>query len=177
MKYKDELIRSMEWLGKKNDTIFIGQAMSYSGHTISSTLEKVSMEKRYELPVIEDLQMGMSTGLALEGFVPINCYPRFDFFILSLNQLVNHLDKMRVMSKNEMKPRVIIRVAIGAKEPLNGGVQHTQNYTNSIKDMLTEIDVVVLKKPEQIFDAFKNAYEREDSKSTILVEHSKYYAK
>ena len=107
MKYKDELIKSMEWLGKKENTMFIGQAMSYSGHTISSTLEKVPVEKKYELPVLEELQMGMSTGLAIEGYVPITCYPRFDFFILTLNQTVNHLDKMEEMSKGDMKPRTI----------------------------------------------------------------------
>jgi len=177
MRYKDELIRSMEWLGKKENTMFIGQAMSYSGHTISSTLEKVPVEKKYELPVLEELQMGMSTGLALEGYVPITCYPRFDFFILTLNQTVNHLDKMQVMSKGEMKPRVIIRVAVGATEPLNGGVQHTQNHTDAIRSMLTEINLVVLDEPEQIFEEFQKAYERDDSKSTILVEYSKHYGK
>ena len=50
------------------------------------------------MPVFEDVQMGMATGLALLGFVPITCYPRFDFLILSMNQLVNHLDKIRIMS-------------------------------------------------------------------------------
>jgi len=28
MKYKDEIIRSMEWLSEKDDTIFIGQSVS-----------------------------------------------------------------------------------------------------------------------------------------------------
>ena len=82
MKYKDELTRSMEWLSKKNDTIFLGQACKVSGHAISSTLEKVPDEKRVELPVFEETQLGISTGMALGGFVPITMYPRFDFFIL-----------------------------------------------------------------------------------------------
>ena len=92
MKYKDELIRSMEWLSEKDDTIFLGQACKVSGHAISSTLVEVPDEKRIELPVFEEMQMGISTGMALEGFVPITMYPRFDFFILACNQLVNHLD-------------------------------------------------------------------------------------
>ena len=108
MKYKDELIKSMEWLAKKEDTIFLGQACRVSGHAISSTLEKVPLEKRVELPVIEETQLGISTGMALEGYVPITMYPRFDFFILACNQLVNHLDKIREMSRGDMRPRVII---------------------------------------------------------------------
>ena len=71
MKYRDELIRSMNWLSKKRDTIFLGQACKVSGHAISSTLVEVPDEKRIELPVFEETQMGISTGMALEGFVPI----------------------------------------------------------------------------------------------------------
>jgi len=175
MKYKEELIRAMEWLAEKEDTVFIGQACRVSGHAISSTIESVPIEKRVELPVFEETQLGISTGLALEGYVPITMYPRFDFFILSCNQLVNHLDKMRDMSKGEMTPRVIIRVAIGAKEPINAGPQHTQNHTEAFRKMLTDVNVVELLEAEDVFPAFKEAYEREDSRATLIVEHGEYY--
>ena len=51
--------------------------------------------------------MGISTGLALNGFIPVSCYPRFDFLILALNQLVNHLDKLDKMSSKQLKAKVI----------------------------------------------------------------------
>ena len=113
--------------------------------------------------------------MALEGFVPITMYPRFDFFILSCNQLINHLDKMRDMSKGDMTPRVIIRVAVGSKNPIDAGPQHTQDHTEAFRKMLTDVNVVQLNEPEDIFPAFKEAYEREDSKSTLLVEYGEYY--
>ena len=165
----------MEWLSNKEDTIFLGQACKVSGHAISSTLEKVPDEKRVELPVFEETQLGISTGMALEGFVPITMYPRFDFFILACNQLINHLDKMRDMSKGEMTPRVIIRVAVGSKNPIDAGPQHTQDHTEAFHQMLTDINVVRLEEPEEIFPAFKEAYEREDSKSTLIIEYGEYY--
>lgn len=158
----------MEWLAEKDNTIFLGQACKVSGHAISSTLEKVPEDKRVELPVFEETQMGVSTGMALEGFVPITMYPRFDFFILSCNQLINHLDKMRDMSKGDMTPRVIIRVAVGSKNPIDAGPQHTQDHSEAFRKMLTDVNVVQLNEPEDIFPAFKEAYEREDSKSTLL---------
>jgi len=175
MKYRDELIRSMEWLAEKDNTIFLGQACKVSGHAISSTLEKVPEDKRVELPVFEETQMGMSTGMAMEGFVPITMYPRFDFFILSCNQLINHLDKMRDMSKGDMTPRVIIRVAVGSKNPIDAGPQHTQDHSEAFRKMLTDVNVVQLNEPEDIFPAFKEAYEREDSKSTLLIEYGEHY--
>ena len=96
MKYKDELIRSMEWLSEKDNTIFLGQSVSYSGNAIFNTLKTLPEDKRIELPVFEEIQMGMSTGMALEGYVPISCYPRFDFLLRSMDALVNHLDKFQV---------------------------------------------------------------------------------
>ena len=102
-------------------------------------------------------------------------FPRFDFFILACNQLVNHLDKMRDMSKGEMTPRVIIRVAVGTKTPIDAGPQHTQNHTEAFRKMLTEVNVVEILEPEDVFPAFKEAYERSDSKSTLIIEHGEYY--
>ena len=175
MKYKDELTRAMKWLGKKEDTVFLGQACRVSGHAISNTLVDVPMEKRIELPVFEETQLGMSTGMALEGYTTITMYPRFDFFILSCNQLINHLDKMEEMSHGDMKPRVIIRVSVGSRNPISAGPQHTQNHTESFRKMLTNVNVVELIEPEDIFPAFKYAYEREDSKPTLLIEYGEYY--
>ena len=175
MKYKQELIRAMNWLAEKEDTIFLGQACKVSGHAISSTIMDVPQDKRLEMPVFEETQLGISTGLALEGFVPITMYPRFDFFILAINQLVNHLDKMRDMSKGDMTPRVIIRVSVGSKNPIDAGPQHTQDHTDAFRKMLTDVNVVQLIEPEDIFPAFKEAYEREDSKSTLMIEYGEYY--
>ena len=175
MKYKDELIRTMEWLGEKQNTIFVGQSVKYSGNAIYNTLKTIPDHKKIETPVFEEVQMGMSTGLALEGYTPISCFPRFDFLILACNQLVNHLDKMKYMSKGKMKPKVIIRTSIGSKKPLDGGVQHTQDYTEAFKNMLTDVNVVMLEEPEDIFIAFKEAYEREDGKSTLIVECGDHY--
>lgn len=174
MGYKDELIKSMKWLGEKENTLFLGQATLCSGHSISTTLTEVPKEKLIELPVMEEVQMGMSAGLSLEGYVPISIYPRFNFFILALNQLVNHIDKMRKMTKNMLIPKTIIRVAIGSKKPLDGGSQHTQNFTESIKQMLDDVVVVELLESEQIFTTFKDAYNRNGS--TIVVEWGDYYS-
>ena len=173
MKYKDELIKSMEWLSEKDNTIFLGQSVSYSGNAIFNTLKTLPEEKRIELPVFEEIQMGMSTGLALEGYVPISCYPRFDFMMRAMDSLVNHLDKFKVMTENNWKPKVILRTSIGSTNPLNGGVQHTQDYTKQFKEMLTEVEVVMLDKTEDIFTKFKKAYNRDGS--TLLVEHGDFY--
>ena len=163
----------MNWLSKKNNTIFLGQSVSFSGNAIFNTLKDIDNSKKIELPVFEELQMGMATGMAMEGLVPINCYPRFDFLILAMNQLVNHLDKLQIMSDGIFKPKVIIRVAIGSKKPLNGGVQHTQDYTDIMKKTLTEINVVLLNDPKKIFNEFQKAYRA--NHSSLMIENADFY--
>jgi len=175
MKYKEELIRSMEYLAKDERTIFLGQSVKYSGNAIYNTLESIDDSKKIETPVFEDVQMGFSTGLALNGFIPISCFPRFDFLILACNQLVNHLDKIEYMSKGQMKPRVIIRTSIGPKEPLDGGPQHTADYTDVFKGMLTNTNVVSLEEPEEIFPAFDLALNGDEFHSTLLIENGAFY--
>ena len=174
MKYKEELIKSMKWLGEKENTLFLGQATLFSGHAISGTLTEVPKEKLIELPVMEEVQMGMCTGLSLEGYVPISIYPRFNFMMLAINQLANHMDKMKEMSRGMLVPKVIIRVAVGARKPLNGGSQHTQDFTESIKHMLTDTVLVELMEPEQVSSTFEDAYNRNGS--TVVVEWGDYYA-
>jgi len=173
MKYKDEIIRSMEWLSEKEDTLFLGQSVLYSGNAIYNTLKTLPEEKRIELPVFEEIQMGMSTGMALEGLVPISCFPRFDFLLRCMDALVNHLDKMQNMTEETFKPKVIMRTSIGSTTPLNGGVQHTNNYTEPFKQILGEVDVVLLNEPEEIFPAFENAYNRDGS--SLIIEWGDYY--
>ena len=76
LKYKSELIRSMSYLAKNQKTIFIGQSVNFSGNAIYNTLSHLTKSKKIELPVFEEVQLGMSTGLALNGFIPITCFPR-----------------------------------------------------------------------------------------------------
>lgn len=173
MTYKDELAKAMEILGKNEKTIFLGQSVACTGNAIFKTLEKVPMEKRIELPIIEDTQMGMSIGLSLEGFIPVSIFPRMDFLIVAMNQLENHLDKIKEMSNNEFNPKVIIRTAIGSKAPLYPGIQHCSDYTDALKAMLKNIDVVKLEHSKDIVPAYQKALVSE--KSTILIDVSDLY--
>lgn len=175
--YRTELIRSMKMLAKNPKTIFLGQSVSFPGNSMYNTLVGIPDKKKLELPVFEEVQMGMAIGLAMEGYLPVTCYPRFDFLILALNQLVNHLDKIRVMSKNQMKLKVIIRTAVAAKKPLDGGPQHTQDYTKALSLMCKEIKVIKLRKTSEIFSTYKKVFEDKQNFSYLLIEDGEEFNK
>jgi len=175
MKYFDELKRAMEFLGDKQDTLFMGQAVADPGTAMSNTLKGVDKSKLLELPVAEELQMGLTVGLAVSGQVPVSIYPRWNFVLLAINQLVNHLDKLPDYSHHEYVPKAIIRTGIGSVRPLDPQLQHAGDYTDAVAAMLTNVEVIRLEEPEDIFPAYKRAYERTDGKSTVLVEYGDYY--
>jgi len=171
--YKNELIRAMNYLGSMSDTVFLGQAVEYPGTALSGTLEGVSKLQKLEMPVAEEMQMGISIGLALSGVVPVTLFPRWNFLLLAMNQLVNNLDKFPLMS--DYSPKVIIRTAIGSERPLNPSLQHTGDFTVPVQLMLDKVEVVRLDESKEIFPAYERAYTRTDGVSTILVEWGDYY--
>ena len=175
-KYFDELKRSMDFLGAQSNTIFIGQAVEYKGTAMTNTLKDISRDKLVEMPVTEEMQMGITNGLAIGGMVPISIYPRWNFLLLTMNQLINHLDRMPAFSHGEYIPKVIIRTGIGSVRPLHPQAQHVGDFTDGFSLILKNIEIIRLEEPEQIFPAYEKAYNRTDGKCTLLVEYGDYYS-
>ena len=175
MKYFSELKRSMNYLAKNNKTIFIGQAVEVPGTSMSNTLKDINPKKLIELPVAEEMQMGMTLGLSLDGYIPISIFPRWNFVLLAMNQLINHLDKVNIMSNDGFKVKAIVRTGIGSKRPLHPQYQHIGDFTDMVRKMCSSIDIIKLNEPEDIFPSYKKALNRDDGKSTILVEFGDYH--
>jgi len=163
----------MEYLAKDDRTIFLGQAVAVPGTGMSNTLKDVSKDKLIELPVAEEMQMGMSLGMALHGRISISIYPRWNFLLCAVSQLVNHVDKLSLMSK--YKANLIIRTSIGSERPLHPQCQHVGDFTEAFKLMCKTVEVIRLDEPDQIFPAYEKALLRDDNRSTILVEWGDYY--
>jgi pyruvate/2-oxoglutarate/acetoin dehydrogenase E1 component len=176
MKYFDEMCRAMEYLAMDPRVVFLGQAVAVQGTSMTTTLVGVADSKKLELPVAEEMQMGMSIGLALNGCIPVTVYPRWNFLLLAVNQMVNHLDKLKRMSNGGYQPKVIIRVGIGSERPLSPQCQHLGDFTEAFRLMCENIEVIRLDEPEDIFPAYKKALERTDGKSTILCEWGDSYS-
>lgn len=174
MTYRESIIAAMNWLGTKSDTLFVGQTVLAGGSYLGATLEAVPESKRVEWPVAEEMQLGASLGMALaDDICVISLYPRMDFLLLAMNQLVNHVDKIGVMSEFKMNPRLIIRTSIGSKKPLDGGCQHTGNYANAIREMLTTVKVCEIATPKLAIELYQRAYD--EGGTWLMVEDGSRY--
>ncbi len=173
MNYKEEVYKAMELLNQHPKTIFMGQAVEYKGTALTHQVKNFPQEKLLELPVAEEFQAGVALGLALEGYIPVSMYPRMNFIILAMNQIVNHLDKWEAMSVGESKPKVIMKAVVGSRYPLDPGHQHRANYTESFRSACTNIDIVELLYPEQVLPAYERALSGD--RSTLIIEHGDLY--
>ncbi len=173
MNYREEMSRSMQMLGENPSSIFLGQSILYKGTAMFGTLKDVPKEKIIEFPVAEELQLSMSIGLSLNGFIPVSLFPRMDFLMRCMDSLVNHLDKIELLSEGRFKPKVIIRTSVGGVKQLNPGLQHVGNYIEPLRLMLKTIPVIELKTPESIYPAYEKALKSD--RSSILVEFGDCY--
>ena len=171
--YKDTLTKYMKEIGEMDNSMFIGQQIKWAGNPMSATVENVPKDKMIEIPVMEDSQMGMSLGMSMQGKFVVNFYPRWDFLICATNQLVNHVDKIRLMSNNEFKPNMIIRVGKGSDKPLDPGHQHKGNYLEQFKSMCPNIEFHDLKTPSDIELAYQ--YAIKEGGIQVLIEYPELY--
>ena len=174
MTYRTELTRAMTLLGQDPRTIFMGQAVAFPGTGMSATFGGVHYGQLLEMPVAEDMQMGMAIGMSLNGFLPVCVYPRINFLILALNQLVLHLDKLPIYG-NGYKPKVIVRTAVASNQPMDPGAQHLGDFTEALESILDTIKVVHFWKSMHIVPEYQKAMDRVES--TLLVERTDLYDK
>jgi acetoin:2,6-dichlorophenolindophenol oxidoreductase subunit beta len=170
--YKDAIRIEMEKLGNIPNTIFLGY--NVKNGKAGGMLSNIPESKLFETPVAENLMTGIAIGLSIEGYLPILYFERFNFILNALDAVVNHLDKFENLSNGEYKPKIIIRTVIGSiKNPFLTGTTHTQDFTESIKKMVS-FDVVKLSTNyDHIINTYKNAIN--SNKSTIIVEEKDLY--
>jgi pyruvate/2-oxoglutarate/acetoin dehydrogenase E1 component len=175
MKYFNELKKAMSLLADNPKTLFIGQAVEYEGTGLFESIRHIPKNKKMELPVAEYLQSGLANGMAVEGgIIPVSIFPRWNFLLMATDQIVNHLDKFITMSEGRCTPKVIIRVAVGSEYPVDPQCQHKGNFSNAFRSMCKTIEIIELNEPEEIVPAYLKALNREDGRSTILVEFADY---
>lgn len=158
MTYKESLTQAMAELASDPLVRFIGYGVRVGGRA-GGTLAGVPESQLVETPVAENLMAGLATGMALAGLRPVVYIERMDFILNAMDAIVNHLDKIEVLSQGQFRPAVILRVVVGNRsKPLFTGVTHTQDFLNAIASMVS-FPVVGLSKAEQIQPQYRLAHE------------------
>lgn len=169
--YHKTIKERMDSLALLPNTIFLGQQIM-APENFYGTLIDIPLEKKLELPVCEELQLGMSIGLSLKGYFPISIYQRMDFLPRCLDQIVNHLNLLEECSRKLYNPRILIRTTIGTKTPLDVGPQHSQDLTELMK-VACKFPVFLVETVDQVNEAYNFAIK--SNQSTMIIERQDLY--
>ena len=173
MSYREELCKAMSWLGEQPNCWAIGYNTKYS--RAGGTLQGFPGERIIEMPLAEALMTGVAIGLSLDGRIPLLWFERCDFLTLAMDQIVNHLSKLKLLSSGIHSPAVLIRCVVGNKDkPLFTGPTHCQNFSRAFLE-LVDFPVIQLQWESSIMKEYEKAYRRAlNGTSTMLVEFKDY---
>lgn len=164
--YKDILTEAMSSLAQDQMIRFVGYNCRYG--RAGGTLAGVAEEQCMEMPLSENLMAGACVGLSLEGLFPVLWLERFDFAACCVDALVNHLLKLRELSRGIHCPAAIIRVAVGnSKTPLFTGATHCQDFSDAFEAM--GMPVMRLTDKSLIKRCYASAYENLFKRETTMV--------
>ena len=168
--YKELLVKANTEMSNNPKIRYIGYGLK-KGKALG-TLINVDDYKIIEMPVAENLMAGFAIGLSLTGYIPIVFIERMDFILNALDSIVNHLDKIKAISRGEFIPAVIFRCVVGnEKKPLYTGITHTQDYSFGIKKLIS-FPVFQLKDKDKIDAVYRKAvFFQKKGISTIIVEY------
>jgi len=124
MTYKEALHKEMLQLASNPKVRFVGYNTK-CGPQMNGTL-KGCEASCIEMPVAENLMVGVAIGLALNGFLPVLCFERMDFMLAAADALFNHVGKLQHYG---LTIPIIIRACVGNDHPLDPGWQHKQDYS------------------------------------------------
>lgn len=171
MNYRDAIKRAMGSLAEDKKRIFLGYNILY-GSQAYGTLSEVPKEQRLETPVAENLMVGLAAGMSLEGYKPVVFFERHDFLLNALDAIVNHVDKIGKLSHGQFSMPVMIRAVVGSKKPLNPGLQHTQDFTETLEKLIS-FPVINLKNPAQIISEYGRF--KESNSPVMFIERRDLY--
>ena len=165
--YHIAIRESMEDLATISNSIFLGQQVA--SENCYGFLKNIDINKRLEMPVAEELQLGMSIGMALIGFLPISIFQRIDFLPRAMDQLVNHLNILAELSRGLYIPKIIIFTTIGLP---NTGLQHNKDLIPLIK-MAVDLPVLIPLTSKEVKESYMLA--KEINTSIIIITKQELY--
>lgn len=142
---KEALSMAMEL---DSNVVILGEGIDAAGYayeTTSGLSERFGKIRVIETPIAEQLITGVTLGLSIVGVRPILVHMRNDFLLVSMDQIVNHINHWKTIFGNNTP--LVIRAIIA--RGWGSGAQHAQSF-HALFSMFEGIDVVM---PYSPYDA------------------------
>lgn len=167
--YQKILEASYELMNQNSNILCFGLGVTDEKGVFGTTigLKKSFGDNRvFDTPTSENAMTGIAVGLAIKGKLPILCHQRFDFALLSIDQIVNSAAKWNFMFGGQFEVPLTIRMIIG--RGWGQGPTHSQDFSSWFLNV-PGIRVIYLSRPEITKSVFKQVVLNRSP--CILIEH------
>ena len=118
------------------EVVVLGQDVGRDGGVFRATLgllEKFGPERVIDMPLAENLIVGMGIGMAVEGLKPV-CEIQFAGFVYTtIDQILNHAGRMRHRTHGRLTCPMVVRTPCGA------GIHAPEHHSESPDAMFAHI--------------------------------------
>ncbi len=163
-----------EEMERDNSVFVTGEDVDLFGGVFKATvgIEGSFKEKRlFGTPISESAFAGLAAGAAMTGLRPIFEFMYFDFVMVAMDQVVNQIAKMRVMSGGRLKMPVVVRVQAGI------GTCEAAQHSQSLEAWFVHAPGIKVVMPGTVYDAkglLKSAV-RDDNPVLYIENRNLYY--
>jgi pyruvate dehydrogenase E1 component beta subunit len=133
-----EAIRmALDWeMSRNRDVVILGQDAGATGGFFGATAglqERFGSDRVQDTPLAEGMIVGLCVGMAAQGLRPVAEIPFMGFIFPALDQIVNHLSRMRARTQGRLCCPVVIRV------PHGGGTGAPEHHSECMEALLAHV--------------------------------------
>jgi len=138
-------------LADDDTVLLLGEDVGVDGGVFRATeglLARFGPERVFDTPLSESLLAGLALGLAAQGFRPVVEFQFMGFIYPALDQVVNHLGRLRNRTRGRLSCPAVIRA------PYGGGIHAPEHHSESSEAMFAQIPgirVVVPSSPARAY--------------------------
>src|SRR3979490_2575006 len=121
---------------RDGDVVVIGQDVGANGGVFRATAglqSRFGTDRVQDTPLAEAMIAGMSVGMATHGLRPGAGVQFMGFLYPALDQIINHMTRMRHRTRGRLSCPVVIRT------PHGGGIHAPEHHSESTETMLCHI--------------------------------------
>jgi pyruvate dehydrogenase E1 component beta subunit len=175
LRYYEALIEAMAEEMRRDDRVFLmGEDIGLFGGTFRATeglMAEFGSKRVRDTPIAEAGIIGLAIGAAMGGLRPVPELMTMNFAIVAMDQILNHLAKMRYMFGGQLVLPVTIRA------PGGGGTQKGAQHSHSIESWFVNapgMRVVAPATPADAKGLLKTSIRCDDP--VLFVEHEMLYS-
>jgi len=133
----DAIAMAQAWeLEHDPSVVILGEDVGRSGGVFRATaglLERFGPDRVQDTPLAENMIAGVCVGMATQGLKPVAEIQFMGFIYPAIDQIVNHMSRMRHRTRGRLTCPVVVRM------PHGGGIHAPEHHSESVESMLAHV--------------------------------------